>query len=427
MNKTPSRIIACINGCLIDGQADLPVENAVVLVENGRILAAGKKGSVAIPEGCRTLDVQGKTILPGLIDNHVHVGNICISMEDTQRLSPAVYIHKATHNLETDLQLGFTTLRDAGGLDTSFKEATELGLIKGPRLYLSINPLTPTGGHFDERGPFEISPKPRNSIGIYPEICDGPHQVRYSARNALRRGADQIKVAAGGGVSSPSDEPHQWQFTTEELEAAVSTAKAAGTYVMAHAYSPSAIRNCIQAGVRSIEHGNLMDRETAELMAETGTYYIPTMAVYNVLANEGRDLLDQTTARKLDIVHERSFEALAHAKAAGVKIGSGSDIIGPFQHLKGREFSLKAKILSPMDAIRSATSINAEILGAADRIGSVTRGKDADLIVMDGNPLDDPTLFEKALDTVVIVMKKGRIFKNLLSPCSRDDQSRHQL
>lgn len=407
-------IIAFKNALLIDGRNNLPIENAVVLVENEHIRAAGKSSDIIIPEHADIFDLSGKTIMPGLIDNHVHVGNIAVDMDETSRIPPAVYVHRATRTLETDLLSGFTSLRDAGGLDAGFKTAIDQGLIKGPRLFLSVNPLTPTGGHFDDRTPLETCPKPRNSIGIYPEICDGPDQVRRSARQVLRRGADQIKVAAGGGVSSPGEEPDQWQFSIEELEAAVHVAHAAGSYVMAHAYAPSAIQNCIKAGVKSIEHGNLLDEKTAHLMAENGTYYIPTMTVYNVLANEGKEYLDKNTTRKLEMVHEKSFGALKHALAAGVKIGSGSDIIGPFQHLKGREFSLKGKLMAPMDTIKSATFTNAEILGVSDRIGSVESGKEADLIVVDGNPLKDLTLFENGLETIVFVMKQGRIYKNTI-------------
>ncbi len=417
--KTRFPVVAFVNGRLINGCDDHPIENAVVIVEKGCIKNTGKMSDIIIPRNAVVYDIAGKTIMPGLIDNHVHVGNIAVSMEETSLLSPAVYVHHATQNLETDLNLGFTTLRDAGGLDISFKEAIEKGLIKGPRLFLSINPLTPTGGHFDERSPYETSPKPRNSIGIYPEICDGPDQVRRSARHALRRGADQVKVAASGGVSSPSDEPDQWQFTCEELQAAVETAKAAGTYVMAHAYDANSIQNCITAEVKTIEHGNLLNEQTAALMAKTGTYYVPTMTVYNVFANEGTHEMDQDTARKLEIVHEKSFDALRYAVAAGVKIGSGSDIIGPYQHLKGREFFLKGRVMTPMDTIKSATSTNAEILGMADKIGSLTPGKEADLIVVDGDPLEDLALFENGIKTVLLVMKQGCVYKNMLGTPSR--------
>lgn len=408
------RPVAFVNGRLISGCEDQPVETAVVIVEGKTIIAVGKSTEITVPDDSLIIDIKGKTLLPGLIDTHVHVGNIAVDMLETARLTPAVYVHLASRNLETDLKLGFTTLRDAGGLDSSFRDATNQGLIVGPRLLLSVNPLTPTGGHFDERGPFDNGPQPRNSLGIYPEICDGPEEVRRAARQVLRRGADHVKVAAGGGISSPSDEPDQWQFNLAELRAAVETAEAAGTYVMAHAYNPAAVKNCIDAGVRSIEHGNLIDQKTAELMAENGIFYVPTMTVYDVLANEAAHLMNGATARKLELVYDKALIALQNCVSAGVKIGSGSDIIGPFQYLKGREFALKAQVMSPMEAIRSATLTNAEMLGMAEQIGSIEPGKEADIIVVDGNPLDDLRLFENGHEHVVLVMKEGIICKDTL-------------
>jgi imidazolonepropionase-like amidohydrolase len=230
----------------------------------------------------------------------------------------------------------------------------------------------------------------------------------------LRKGADQVKVAADGGVTSPSDEPGHWQFSIAEMQAAVETAQAAGTYVMAHAYDSVAIRHCVRAGVRTIEHGNLLDAETAELMASNEVYYVPTLATYDVLANEGRHELDAQTTAKLEMVRHSAQSAVVHARRAGVKIGSGSDIIGPYQHLKGREIRLKAEVMSPMEAIVSATRTNAEIAGLDDRLGTLEPDKIADLIVVDGNPLEDLTLFERGTETVLLVMKAGNIMKNLL-------------
>ncbi len=406
--------IAFTGGRLIDGGGGKTVANATILIEGDRIQTVAPAADIMLPESARRYDITGKTIMPGLIDAHVHVGNIEISMEKTARLAPAVYVHLASRNLENDLNLGFTTLRDAGGLDQGFREAVSRGLISGPRLLLSVSPLTPTGGHFDQREPHQNSNRPRNSIGVLPEICDGPGAVRKAAREVLRRGADQVKVAADGGVTSPTDKPGHWQFSITELQAAVETAQAAGTYVMAHAYDPVAIRHCVKAGVRSIEHGNLLDAETAELMASNEVYYVPTLTTYDVLANEARHELDPPTAAKLEMVHHTAQSAVEHARRAGVKIGSGSDIIGPYQHLKGREFRLKAEVMSPMEAIVSATRTNAEIAGLDDRLGTLVPEKIADLIVVDGNPLEDLTLFERGAETVLVVMKAGSIMKNLL-------------
>jgi imidazolonepropionase-like amidohydrolase len=409
-----SKPIALTGADLIDGLGKTPLENATVLVENGKISAVGAAGAVAVPDEAVVFDVAGKTVMPGLIDAHVHVGNIEVFMDKTRMLPPAVFVHLASRNLETDLRLGFTSLRDAGGMDCGFKDAIERELICGPRLFISVGPLSPTGGHFDKRGAMLDAHQPRNSIGVFAQICDGPDEVRKAAREVLRKGADQVKVAADGGVISPTDRPGQWQFSVEEMRAAVETAEAAGKYVMAHAYAPGAIQHCVKAGVRSIEHGNLMDAQTAEVMARRGTYYVPTLAVYDVLANEGRHELDDLALEKLEMVHHAGLEALRHAYEAGVKIGSGSDIIGPYQHLKGREFALKGRVMRPMDVLVSATRTNAQLLGVSDRLGTLEAGKTADLIVLSADPLNDLTLFERGEDEVQLVMKAGKIMKNLL-------------
>ncbi|HSO19060.1 MAG TPA: amidohydrolase family protein, partial [Desulfosarcina sp.] len=396
------------------------LDDACVVVAGGNIDYAGPRDRAPIPDQARIVDIAGKTILPGLIDAHVHAGNIALQMEDTARLSPAVYVHRVTHNLETAVDLGFTTLRDAAGLDWSFVDAVDQELINGPRLLLSVSPLTATGGHFDMRGIYDKTVVARNRLGICPEICDGPDAVRRAARDVLRRGAAQIKVAADGGVDSPSDQPGHWQFSVTELAAAVEVAEAAGTYVMAHAYTPRAIENCLQAGVRSIEHGNLLDASTARKMAAAGAFFVPTLTVYDVLANEGRGGLAPYAAKKLDGVAQSGREAVRIAREAGVAIASGSDIIGPYQELKGRELRIKSELLSPMEAIVSATRTNARLLNMDDRIGTLAAGKEADLIIMDGDPLADPTLFERGRETVLMVVKAGRVMKDRLPRLARE-------
>ncbi len=397
------------NAFLIDGNGGQPAEDAIAIISDGTIREVIPEGKGAKHQNGTVIDLKGMTLMPGLIDAHVHPGNIELTLRETSSLPPAVYVHRASKNLEMDLNLGFTTLRDAAGLDSGFRAAIDQGLIRGPRLLLSVSPLTQTSGG---------APMPRNSIGIFPETCDGPDEVRKAARRVLGRGADLIKVFADGEVASQVEsdraKPGQWKFTVEELMAAVEIAEAAGTYVMAHTYSPRAIQNCLAAGVRSIEHGNLMDAQTAKMISEKGAYYVPTLTTYDVLAKEAREKLDAYTREKLETVRHKGQHALELAYRAGAKIGSGSDIIGPFQYLKGREFALKAEVMTPMEVIVSATRTNAELIGMSDRIGTVEPGKLADLIALDGNPLEDLTLFEHGLERVVLVMKEGRVAKDIM-------------
>ncbi|MGD8367559.1 MAG: amidohydrolase family protein [Desulfobacterales bacterium] len=404
------------NALLIDGTGSEPLPDAAVVVAGGTFREIHPAGA-RLPKCGRRIDLHGKTLMPGLIDAHIHAGNIELSLEKTAALPPAVYVHRASRNLEADLDCGFTAVRDAAGLDPGFRFAIEQGLINGPRLFLSITPLTQSGGEgFNSSG---VKPAPRNSLGVFPEVCDGPDAVRAAARRTLGRGADQIKIFADGEVVSQDrtdrQKPGQWKFTVEEMTAAVEAARAAGRYVMAHAYGPRAVANCLAAGVRSIEHGNLMDKETAAELADSGAFYVPTLAVYDALLKSGREAgLDAHSLGKLQEVGRKGLDALELAYRAGAKIASGSDVIGPFQPLKARELVLKAEVMSPMEAIVSATRTNAELLQAEKRIGTVETGKAADLIVIDGDPLADISLFESAQQRVVLVMKGGRIVKNRL-------------
>jgi len=413
IEQAPKKTTVFIGGQLIDCLNDESIPDAVVVVQNDTITAVGKRGSIHIPDAADIFDISGKTLLPGLIDAHVHVGNLDVALTQTMNLPPAVYVHRVTRNLEMDLQLGFTTLRDAGGLDWGFKEATHQGLIKGPQLYLSVSPMTPTGGHFDLRKRMQVAPVPRNSLGVFPEIRDGIDDVRAGAREVLRQGADQIKVSADGGVAT-SDQPGKWQYSVEEFKTIVNVAQSVDTYVMAHAYTTQSVMNCLEGGIKSIEHGNLMNFDCAQRMAECGAYYVPTLSVFDILSNEGISQLEPQYQDRCMMMRDASVTALEYTMKAGVMIGSGSDSMGSFQALKGRELGLKAKVMGPMNAIKSATRVNAHIIGQNDRIGTIEPGKIADLIIVDGDPLLDMSIFEDGLESVRFVMKAGAICKNNL-------------
>ena len=398
------------NALLVDGTGQSPIPGSSIIISGDTIEEVHSNGRSDMTGKGRVINLNGKTLMPGLIDAHVHPGNVEWYLSQTVKLPPAVYIHRVTRTLENDLQMGFTSLRDAGGLDLGFRKAIDQGLINGPRLFLSVTPLI-------RKDPGR-NPEPRNSLGIRPEACQGHKEITLAVQRTLSRGADQIKVFPDGEVVSQSSNdkaiPGQAKFSTDELKTAVKTAEEGGAYTMAHAYGPEIILSCIEAGVRSIEHGNLMDEKTAEVMAAGPAYYVPTLSAYDILPQMDGIELDDFTAEKLKMVAEKGKRALELAYRAGVKIGSGSDIIGPLQHLKGRELVLKAEVMGAMGAIVSATKTNAEMMGLSDQIGTVEPGKLADLIVLDGNPLEDMTLFERGLEKIVMVIKGGKIFKSLI-------------
>jgi imidazolonepropionase-like amidohydrolase len=245
-------------------------------------------------------------------------------------------------------------------------------------------------------------------------VCDGADAVRRAAREQLRLGADQIKMMASGGAMSPADELAATQYTLDELRAAVEEAEAAGTYVMAHAYNDHSVRNCLESGVRSIEHGNLIDEETARLLASSGAYLVPTLVTYEALSEEGDAFgVPENVIRKIDEARALGIRALRYAYEAGVKIASGSDLLGPLQDRKARELEIKTEVMSPMESLVAATRTNAELFGLENEIGTVEGGKLADLLVVDGNPLEDIAVLQNK-SNLKLIMKAGKAVKNEL-------------
>jgi imidazolonepropionase-like amidohydrolase len=398
-----------VNAALLDGTGAPLRNNTWLFVSNGRIRDIGQGEHPVIP-GVKVYDLAGKTIMPGLMDAHAHPANLDVDITTVPAYPPAVFVHKVSRVLEQDLSLGFTTLRDAGGLDLGFRSAVDQGYINGPRLFLSIAPLTQTGGHGDKRKAGESRFIPRNSLGVFPAICDSPDQMRQAVREMIRQGADQIKVMAEGGVFSPTGGPGNPQFTVSELAAAVEAADMAGSYVMAHVYSSRGVRNCLDAGIRSIEHATLMDADTAMRLADSGAFLVPTLVTFEILF-ERSATSDMPPARreKLLTVREGAMEALEAAYSAGARIASGSDLIGPYQQYKGRELALKARIMGAMNAIVSATQTTAELLRVEHDLGTLEKGKYADLLVVDCNPLKDLSVFEPDSGKISLVIKNGRL------------------
>jgi imidazolonepropionase-like amidohydrolase len=387
--------------------------SATVVVEGGVICDITGKGA-SIPPGAEVVDCAGKTLMPGLIEGHMHV-NLFISEspEQTRRNLPSMIVVKCLRILEDTLMQGYTSALDAGGADAGFKHAQSQGLVKGPKLQVCGHTLTQTGGHGDMRLPTEINSPIEHyfSVGV---VADGVSEVRKAAREELRMGADYVKIMAAGGCASPSDEPDTVQYSLEEMRAAVEEADAVGKIVMAHCYSPRSMQRCAEAGVKRVEHGNFMDEKTAAILREKGVIYCPTLATYDIMARRGADFgIPDYFLRKMKIANESAQEALSHAVRAGLVIGSGSDMVGPAQPFKANELELKSRVMGPMGAILSATKVNSEIMKISDSVGTIEAGKSADILVLDENPIDNISVFQNR-DAIRVIMQDGSFIKNTL-------------
>jgi imidazolonepropionase-like amidohydrolase len=404
------------NALLIDCTGKEPVDGAAVVVEGERIKDVLRSGRVGPLRGrVETIDCKGQTLMPGLTDAHVHICAVEGNITDQHRHHPpSLLAAKALRRAEQCLAQGFTTVRDAGGADYGFREAIASGLYPGPRLLVSGRPLSQTGSHADVRRRAEWVEPADCCIGMVGLIADGPDAVRKATRELLRHGADQVKLMASGGAMSPGDELDTTQYTVEEMRAAVEEARAVGTYVLAHAYSAPAVRNALAAGVRCIEHGNLIDAEAARAIKKAGAYLVPTMVTYEAIWREGKNYgIPEHQLAKINQARERSVEGLTHAYRAGCRIGSGSDLLGDMMAQRAVELELKGQVMKPMEVLVSATRVNAEIFRMEDRIGTVEPGKYADLLVVKGNPLRDLRLFQNP-DNLRLIMKGGVACKRTL-------------
>lgn len=407
--------LALTNGTLIDGTGADPIDRAVLTADGGRITAVGGKPS----RDATVLDLTGLTVLPGLIDAHVHLG-LSSDIEAAARkdVSAASMAAAMFATCKQTLEAGFTTVRDVGGVDGGIAGVVESGQIPGPRILPAGPLLCQSGGH----GHFASAWEPlhhwqtRDIPGLLGMsiLTDGVDEMRRNAREAFRRGATFLKLCVTGGVVSKHDKLTDTQFSVEEITAAVSEAKARGTYVTVHAHNNAGVRNAVTAGVACVEHGTFLDDETAAFMLEHGVALVPTLAVVHTLAERAGQIgLPPEVAERVKAVETRSAEAVRVALAAGLKIGSGSDLIGPDQSYRGLELVLKSEILGPMGALVSATKTNAEIIGLADTLGTLEAGKIADVIAIDGNPLEKPELFNEP-SRVKLVIKNGIVVKDTL-------------
>ncbi len=389
-------------GSIFDGTGADP-RLADLTVEDGRIVDVGTN-----LDGDEAVDATGATILPGLFDCHVHV---VLETIDTWRIANQPFSYRfylAARHLQATLRAGITSIRDAGGADLGIKQAVVDGLIAGPRLQISLTMLSQTGGHGDDWLTSGVGvPLLTAYPGMPTALVDGPDEMRRKVRELHRDGADVIKVATSGGVVSARSNPAHAHFRPAELDVLVEEATAAGMFVMAHAQAADGIKNAVRAGIRSIEHGVFLDDEGIELMLEHGTWLVATLvAPQGVIdAAEAGAPIPSNIVDKARAVVDRHRAAFRAAVGAGVRIAMGTDSGVSPHGLNLRELALMAELgMAPAAVLEAATRSAAQLLGVADQRGTLEPGKDADLLIVGG----DPFAFETLADRILSVWLAGR-------------------
>ncbi len=403
------------NGTLIDGTGKPPVSDAAILIRDDFIEYVGPEDSLKLPGvKIRKVDADGGFLLPGFIDSHLHLMANGFHMEDTMYNPLSLFFYKAVENMRRTVNAGVTTVRDGGLADYGVKMAVEKGLIIGPRMQISVTPLSITGGHFDFwlKSGFDM----KISYPGFPDsICDGVEDVRRKVREIMRAGADVIKVMATGGVISANDSPEHPQFSKEEFKVIIDEARTRGLKIMAHAHGAEGIKNAVEAGIDSVEHGTYLDREAIDMILERGVYLIPTLITqkYNRIKAESGGLAEYSVkdALRIESIHRKNMEK---AYQAGVTMAMGTDC-GVIEHgVNLQELGLLCEIgMTPMEAITSATKVAAECLGWQDKIGTLEAGKLADIVISKTDPLSDINSLGNP-DNIRMVLKEGKIIKDFL-------------
>ena len=411
---------AIVNGTLIDGTGADPVPNATLVIEGERIERVG--AGIAPPRDAQVIDATGRTVMPGLIDCHVHLYGRVTHLQERLLTPPSLSLFYSARNAQRTLDAGVTSVRDASGSPGGFKMAVAQGLIPGPRMKISVSALSQTGGHGDQMMPSGVSTSASAAGGgrgpEWPHtVVDGEDEVRVAVRQLLRAGADFIKLCSTGGVLSPSDEPGHTQFTPEEIAVMVYEARAAGKTCMSHAQGTQGILNAVLAGVESIEHGIYVDERCIDEMKQRGTFLVPTLvAPVWVLRHAERmpgSILPQSV-RKTKEVMEDHKRNIGEAMRAGVRVAMGTDSGVGHHGSNAEELQLMVEAgMTPMQAIVASTKTASECIHMQEDVGTLEPGKYADVLIVNGDPLDDIAVLQDK-GKLSLIMQGGNLHKQAL-------------
>jgi imidazolonepropionase-like amidohydrolase len=405
------------NARVFDGTNADCAEGMQVLIEDGTIREVSARPIKALD--AQVIDVRGRTLMPGLIDAHVHAYASSVSVQKVDSAGEPYRTAHAARMLGFALDCGFTTVRDIGGGDYSLSRAIEDRLLRAPRYLYAGKILSMTGGHGDFR---QMSESRHThgycSCGDFNALCvvaDGVDGCIKAVREELRRGAHCIKIMGSGGVASPTDPIWMNQYREDEIRAIVNETTERRTYTSAHCHPANAIRRCVEFGVRCIEHGTLIDDETAQFVAAKGAYIVPTMVIVFALVELGKQLgFPPQSQEKAEFAFKQAIVGMESMRKAGVKIGFGTDLLGDTYVQQCREFTIRKQVFSPLEILRQATSVNAEILMQKDLLGCVKPGAHADLLVVDGDPLEDIELLAANGKNLRLIMRAGELIRNEL-------------
>ncbi len=401
------------NCTIFDGDSEDLIEGGSIVIEDERIREVSE-GEANIGDA-DVIDLGGRFVMPGLLDLHFHAYSITFNMSLLDSMTMPMKVAHAARLLKGTLHRGYTTVRDPAGGEIGLQLAINAGLIEGPRYFHGGKALSQTGGHGDMRRADQAELCGCAANFTFAEVVDGPDAVRVFCRNELRKGADHIKVFISGGVASPTDPVWMPQFTDEEIEAAVYEAGTRRKYVVAHCHTDDGARRCLRTGVRSIDHCTMITEETAQMIkaAEGQSYAVPTIAVLEQMVQFGNELgLPEESLEKAREVHSAAYQSVEYLYRNGARLGMGTDLFEErFHPMQNREFEFRADIVSPIDQLRSATTINAQIMQKDGAVGCIAAGAYADIIAIEGNPLDNIHLMAKPEENFSVIMKGGEFVR----------------